>query len=200
LLLKTEEYEHNVGHSERTEVPIEPYLSEQWFLKYPASPPLHRCTSKRVKFNFYPERWTKTYMHWMRNIRDWCMSRQLWWGHRIPVWYRGDEIYCGIEVPTGDGWTQDPDVLDTWFSSWLWPFATMGWPNKTETLGKFYPTTDLVTGPDIIFLLGRADDHGGLRVHGRETIRQCVLHRHHPRHRRAARCRSRLAIRPTRSI
>jgi len=91
-------------------------------------------------------------MHWMRNIRDWCLSRQLWWGHRIPVWYRGEEVYCGMDAPQGDGWQQDPDVLDTWFSSWLWPFATMGWPEKTDLLKKFYPTSDLVTGPDIIFL------------------------------------------------
>jgi valyl-tRNA synthetase len=100
---------------------------------------------------FYPERWAKVYDHWMENIQDWCISRQLWWGHRVPVWYRNDEVYCGLDAPEGDGWTQDSDVLDTWFSSWLWPFATMGWPEKTETLAKFYPTTDLVTGPDIIF-------------------------------------------------
>ncbi len=151
FLLKTEPYEHNVGHSERTEVPIEPYLSEQWFLKYPQVPRSIDALEKE-EIQFYPERWTKTYMHWMRNIRDWCLSRQLWWGHRIPVWYRGKEVYCGLEAPRDGGWTQDPDVLDTWFSSWLWPFATMGWPEKTEALKRFYPTTDLVTGPDIIFL------------------------------------------------
>lgn len=146
LLLKVEEYTHNVGYSERTNVPIEPYLSEQWFLKYPAiAPSTSAVATGEIKF--YPERWAKTYHHWMTGIRDWCISRQLWWGHRIPVWYRGDEIYCGIEPPTGDGWTQDPDVLDTWFSSWLWPFATMDKPTRK----KFYPTTDLVTGPDIIF-------------------------------------------------
>ncbi len=150
LLLKVEDYTHNVGYSERSNVPIEPYLSEQWFLKYPQ---VLRSADALAKgeITFYPERWSKTYAHWMDGIRDWCISRQLWWGHRIPVWYRGDEVYCGLDEPRSTGWQQDPDVLDTWFSSWLWPFATMGWPEKTDTLKKFYPTTDLVTGPDIIF-------------------------------------------------
>ncbi|MEI6084210.1 MAG: valine--tRNA ligase [Verrucomicrobiota bacterium] len=145
-LVKVEDYTHNVGYSERTNVPIEPYLSEQWFLRYPQVPRSTAAVDSGT-IKFYPERWQKTYTHWMRNIRDWCISRQLWWGHRIPVWYRGEEIYCGLETPTGDGWRQDSDVLDTWFSSWLWPFATM----DAATLKKFYPTNDLVTGPDIIF-------------------------------------------------
>jgi valyl-tRNA synthetase len=153
---KAEPYVNNVGFSERADVPIEPRLSEQWFLKYPSVEASKACVADG-SMRFFPDRWAKVYDHWMGGIQDWCISRQLWWGHRIPVWNRGDEIHCGLEAPAGDGWTQDPDVLDTWFSSWLWPFATMGWTdNKANdsanaTLKAFYPTTDLVTGPDIIF-------------------------------------------------
>jgi len=153
FLLKIEDYVHNVGYSQRSQVPVEPYLSEQWFLKYPSGPAsTSAVVENRIKF--YPDRWAKTYTHWMHGIRDWCISRQLWWGHRVPVWYHKTtgQIHCEVEAPeNAENWTQDPDVLDTWFSSWLWPFATMGWPEQTETLRKFYPTTDLVTGPDIIF-------------------------------------------------
>ena len=153
LLLKIEDYVHNVGYSERSNVPIEPYLSEQWFLKYPQ---VERSSAavEKSEIRFFPERWTKTYTHWMRNIKDWCISRQLWWGHRVPVWRHRTtgEIYCEEDAPAdAENWEQDTDVLDTWFSSWLWPFATMGWPEKTPTLNRFYPTSALVTAPEIIF-------------------------------------------------
>ena len=150
-LVKIENYTHKVGFSERTNDIIEPLLSKQWFLKMEdlVKPALANVKDKDI--NFYPEHWTKIYNHWLENIQDWCISRQLWWGHRIPVWYKGDEIYCGVDAPSGLGWKQDEDVLDTWFSSWIWPMATLGWPKSDNLIKKFYPTQDLVTGPDIIF-------------------------------------------------
>jgi valyl-tRNA synthetase len=146
LLAKEEPHQSSVGFSERAGVPIEPRLSEQWFLRYPKVVEARAAVGEGRSVRFRPERWENVYQHWLENIQDWCISRQLWWGHRIPVWYREDEVRCQIDTP-GDGWTQDPDVLDTWFSSWLWPFETM----DAETRAKFYPTSDLVTAPDIIF-------------------------------------------------
>ena len=151
LIDKIEDYVHKVGYSERTDVVVEPRLSLQWFLKMDGFAKEALSVVKEDKIKFHPDRWRKIYNHWLENIKDWCISRQLLWGHRIPVWYKGDEIYCGEEQPKDEGWVQDSDVLDTWFSSWIWPLATLGWPDDTEDLKRFYPTQDLVTGPDIIF-------------------------------------------------
>jgi len=155
LLRKIEDYVHNVGYSERGQVPIESYLSEQWFLKMDelAAPALEAVNSGLI--NFHPQHWVKTYNHWMENIRDWCISRQLWWGHQIPVWYNRQDaakIHVSVDGPDDpQNWIRDPDVLDTWASSWLWPFAIHGWPQEKTELNTFYPTDALVTGPDIIF-------------------------------------------------
>ncbi|MDD6640369.1 MAG: valine--tRNA ligase [Erysipelotrichaceae bacterium] len=151
-----EEIEHNVGYSERTDVVVEPYLSKQWFVKMKplAQDVLKNQQNSETKINFYPERFEKTFIQWLENIEDWCISRQLWWGHRIPVFYHKDtgEIYCEMEDPKDiENYIQDEDVLDTWFSSALWPFSTLGWPEKTEDFERYYPTDCLVTGYDIIF-------------------------------------------------
>jgi valyl-tRNA synthetase len=149
LLSKTEPYENNVGFSDRSDVPIEPRISEQWFLRYPKTKEALAVVRDHL-IRFFPAHWEKVYAQWLENIQDWCISRQVWWGHRIPAWYRKEksEIYVGIEPPADpENWTQDPDTLDTWFSSWLWAYETM----DDETRKKFYPTSVLVTAPDIIF-------------------------------------------------
>lgn len=151
-LVRTEEYPHVVPFSHRSGERIEPLISLQWFMRMDelAKPAIDAVKDGRVKI--HPDRWARVYLDWMENIRPWCVSRQLWWGHRLPVWYRGEETYVGITQPEGDGWEQDPDVLDTWFSSALWPFATLGWPQQTPELKAFYPTDVLSTARDILFL------------------------------------------------
>ncbi len=158
-LEKIEDYTHQVGYSERGDVPVEPRLSDQWFVKMEplAKPALEAVNDGRIKF--YPERWVKTYRHWMENIKDWCISRQLWWGHRIPAYYckKCGEIVVARETPSKcpkcgcTEFRQEEDVLDTWFSSWLWPFSVFDWPKQSPELKKFFPTQTLITGPDIIF-------------------------------------------------
>lgn len=155
-LVKIEEMTHNVAHSERTHCVVEQYLSQQWFVKMKplAEDVLKYQADEETKINFYPERFEKTFNGWLENIEDWCISRQLWWGHRIPAWYNTvtGETYVGETDPEDTtNWVQDEDVLDTWFSSALWPFATLGWPEKTEDLARYYPTNTMVTGYDIIF-------------------------------------------------
>ena len=145
--VKEEKIVHNVGHSERTGVVVEPRLSKQWFVKMDG---LAQQVLENKEYRFVPDRFKQTLQHWLENIQDWCISRQLWWGHRIPAWYKGDEVVISNVCP-GEGYVQDEDVFDTWFSSALWPFATLGWPQKTADFERYFPTDCLVTGYDIIF-------------------------------------------------
>jgi valyl-tRNA synthetase len=152
LIARSEAYTHTVPFSQRSGDRIEPLISLQWFMRMDelAKPAIEAVDTGRVRF--WPERFRRVYLDWMQNIRPWCISRQLWWGHQIPVWYRGSETHVGVTAPAGEGWERDPDVLDTWFSSALWPFVTLGWPAQTSELRAFYPTDVLVTSRDIIFL------------------------------------------------
>ncbi len=178
LLLKVEEMTHSVGHSERTGVMVEPYLSKQWFVKMGdlAKNVLENQKNKETKVNFVPPRFEKILNHWMEISYDWCISRQLWWGHRIPAWYRGDEMYVGSEKPKGDGWVQDCDVLDTWFSSALWPFSTLGWPNETDDFKRYFPTDCLVTAYDIIFFWVARMVFQSEYINGVRPFKECIIH------------------------
>ena len=177
-LLKIEKIVHSVGHSERTDVLIEPYLSKQWFVKMRplADKVLENQKSKDTKVKFLPSRYEKIMNHWMEITYDWCISRQLWWGHQIPAWYKGDQIYVGMEAPKEDGWIQDEDVLDTWFSSALWPFSTLGWPEETEDYKKYYPTSVLVTGYDIIPFWVNRMTFQGLHFTHQRPFEYCYIH------------------------
>lgn len=178
LLISIEEITHSVGHSERTGVMVEPYLSKQWFVKMRplADKVLENQKDKNNKVNFVPERFEKIMNHWMEITYDWCISRQLWWGHRIPAWYKGDEVYVGMEAPTEEGWVQDTDVLDTWFSSALWPFSTLGWPEETDLLKRYYPNNVLVTGYDIIPFWVNRMTFQGLHFTGKRPFKDCLIH------------------------
>jgi valyl-tRNA synthetase len=183
VLFKIEEHLHSVGHSERSGAVVEPYLSTQWFVKMQPladeAIELQKQTDEE-KVHFVPDRFEKTYLHWMENIRDWCISRQLWWGHRIPAWYHKEtgEVYVGHEEPADiENWEQDPDVLDTWFSSALWPFSTMGWPDlDSADFKRYYPTGALVTGYDIIFFWVSRMIFQAIEFTGERPFKDVLIH------------------------
>ncbi len=192
LLEKIALHLHAVGHCYRCHTAVEPRLSRQWFVKMkPLAEPAIRVV-KEGKVRFHPERWTKVYLEWMENIRDWCISRQIWWGHRIPAWYCVGTVACKVkeckepivsrETPKScpacgsTNLRQDEDVLDTWFSSWLWPFSTLGWPEKTRDLTYFYPTQTLVTAQEIIFFWVARMIMAGIEFMGKEPFSDVVIH------------------------
>ena len=178
LLLKVEPITHEVGHSERTNAIIEPMVKKQWFVKMRglADQVLANQKNSKTKVHFVPARYEKTMNHWMEITYDWCISRQLWWGHRIPAWYKNDEVYVGVNPPKEEGWVQDEDVLDTWFSSALWPFATLGWPEDTELLKRYYPNNCLVTGYDIIPFWVNRMTFQGEELLGQRPFEDCLIH------------------------
>jgi valyl-tRNA synthetase len=176
LIARTEPYVHDVPFSQRSGERIEPLISLQWFMAMDelARPAIEVVTSGRIRF--HPPNHARVYLDWMENIRPWCISRQLWWGHRLPVWYRGDQTYVGPEAPAGEGWERDPDVLDTWFSSALWPFVTLGWPDDTPELRAYYPTDVLVTARDIVFLWVARMIMMGLEFTGEIPFKDVYVH------------------------
>jgi len=178
LLIKIEPIMHSVGHSERTDAMVEPYLSKQWFVNMEglSKRVIDNQMDKDNKVNFVPERFEKIMNNWMSDCHDWCISRQLWWGHQIPAWYKNDEVYVGMTAPEGEGWIQDEDVLDTWFSSALWPFSTMGWPNNLELYNRYFPTNTLVTGYDIIFFWVCRMTFQSLEFTGIRPFEHCLIH------------------------
>ncbi len=181
-LLNIEEIIHSVGHSERTHVMVEPYLSKQWFVKMKplAADVIKAQSNQDTKINFYPARFEHTFMQWLENIEDWCISRQLWWGHRIPAWYHNvtGEIYVGENAPIDiENWHQDEDVLDTWFSSALWPFSTLGWPDvESDDYKRYYPTSLMVTGYDIIFFWVARMAFQGQHFTEHLPFKDCLIH------------------------
>ena len=179
LCPKIEKMIHSVGHSERTGVIVEPRLSKQWFVKMePLAKAVLEMQSSGEAIEFIPSRFSKTLEGWLdlNNIQDWCISRQLWWGHRIPAWYKDEEIYVGMEKPKGDGWIQDDDVLDTWFSSALWPFSTLGWPKDTKDLKRYFPIDCLVTGYDIIFFWVARMAIDSKHFMNQRPFKKCLIH------------------------
>ena len=171
-LVKIEEIMHSVGHSERTHVIVEPRLSKQWFVKMDV---LAKQVLDNKEYEFIPKRYKQVLVRWLTNINDWCVSRQLWWGHRIPAWYKGDEVVVSETCP-GEGYIQDEDVLDTWFSSALWPFATLGWPENTDLYERYYPTSALVTGYDIIFFWVSRMLFQGIEFTGKAPFKDILIH------------------------